>query len=61
MKTFLAFAAFMATAVIYGFIEASNHDIPITASNFPWVSITIIVMLIVAWWLSRPKPDSDND
>ena len=62
MKFFLWLGGFILFAVAYGFIEANNRGIPLTAENTPWVSIVLVPLLVLAWWLSRPKPvDHEHD
>ena len=60
MKIFLVLIVLFTIGIAYGFIDGANQGIPLTADTTPWVSIVIVFLLTIAWWLSRPKGDSDN-
>ena len=60
MKIFLFMIALLSIGLLYGVLEAVGRGIPITVETTPWEGILALVLLIVAWWLSRRKGDSDH-
>lgn len=55
MKLFLYMAAFIMVALTLGIVQAIGEAIPLRLGIEGAIIVALVPLLVLAWWLSRPK------